>query len=116
LELVQQWDSSGLSAEEFGVQHDAGASQLKVWKRRFARDDEGSLTGQGAVGLNVSRDRGSVDGGGVLGGNTFVEVGEFGSPDSRFEVSLRSGHRILVPSGFVTQDLGRLILALEGRA
>ena len=104
---VERWADSGLTAKEYAAEAGVNANTLTHWKWRLGRS-EGEAPQQVQPPnflevVRVSEDR-------APGGRQPREVAA-----ERFEVILRSGHRVLVPAHFDVQGLRQLVNALEAR-
>ncbi|MCA9759713.1 MAG: hypothetical protein KDA27_28205 [Candidatus Eisenbacteria bacterium] len=95
--VLSRWRRSGLSLRRFGQDQGISYNTLQYWRRKF--EGTGPVRRQGRqatpefVPVEVVPDR------------TTEKV--------RYDVRLRSGHRVRVHSGFDAAELRRLVEALE---
>ena len=94
---VARWGESGLSAEEFAAEIGVNAGTLRQWKYALNREERGS--GRRASASNVA---------------AFVEVTPApASGATGFQLELRAGRRLHIPSNFDGGALQRLLSLLE---
>ena len=97
--VVREQERSGKTVQAFAETRGLSAATLYWWRSELKRGARHSS----AVELNLAP-------------VTLLERGEPVAPSLvAFEVTLASGHRVRVPSGFDAESLRRLIAALEGR-
>jgi len=97
--VVREQERSGKTVQAFAKARGLSAATLYWWRSELKRGARRSSGGE----LQLAP-------------VTLLESGEPVAPSlATFEVTLSSGHRVLVPSGFDADSLRRLIAALEGR-
>jgi hypothetical protein len=94
--LVGRWRRSGLTAGAFAAEAGVNRGTLQYWKYALAREapDAGKQTALSDI----------------------VELRSATSSDQRFEIELRGGRRLRVPSSFDGDALKRLLAVLESAA
>ena len=100
---VREWRESGLTAQEYAARLGVSVPSLYHWRSKLraegAREGEGSSAPSEPV---------------VPVLNSFVEVVPTRpSPQSAFEVVLKSGAQVRVPMGFDAASFEKLMLTLE---
>ena len=119
---IVAWQRSGKSINEFTEQEDLCRSTFLKWRKKLGGSALLGSTGVGAA-LTAERQRPEQEQANVerLPTVSFVELPpstrpadeiEYGVP---FEVGLRSGRRLQVPTSFDPEALTRLVAILEGR-
>ncbi len=101
---VAGWRRSGLTAEQYAESTGLNVGTLRHWSWRLKRD------GLGVGGADGRRPRTEWM---TPAATSLVEVVGNASMESRFELELTCGRRVLVPSGFDAGELGRLVSLLE---
>lgn len=105
-QVIQAWERSGQALSRFAARHGLKASRLARWARRL---------GKGAVGR-----RGRVSAGAAplkLRFHPVTLVGDAPAVETRaIEVVLLDGRRVRVPAGVASEDLDRVLRALEERS
>ncbi len=101
---MEQWQGSGLTAQEFASQLGVNANTLANWRYKLKRERraaEEAKTGGGGEPV------------------AFVEItdqlGVAASKEDRLEVVLAGGRVVRVPPAFDAATLRRLVDVLEGR-
>ncbi len=101
--VVQAWRSSGQDLPQFAATHGLKASRLARWASRLGRRAAGRRgRGTGAAPLKLRFH--PVE---LVGSTTGLEA-------RAIEVVLVDGRRVRVPAGFASEDLERVLQALEG--
>jgi transposase len=96
---VRGWRRSGLTAAEYAESIGVNVETLRHWSWRLKREGEASGATKSSPAVS-----------------SLVEVVGRASIDSRFELELTCGQRVLVPSGFDAAELSRLVATLEEMA
>lgn len=95
---VERWRDSGLTAEEFANELDIKVSTLRYWGYKLGKAGVRPRKATHRVASQTS---------------PLVEVTPTIMTESRFELELRGGRRVCVPSGFDAGALKRLLAVLE---
>lgn len=103
-ERVRRWDSSGLSAAVFAAREGVNAKTLSFWRWNLGQKRTRRPSAMPAVAPRAADFVEVVASSHVPKGN--------GGP---FEVSLRNGTRLMVPSTFDDRALESLLAVLEAR-
>lgn len=99
-EVVAKWRASGLTSREFAAQAGVNANSLSHWAWQLNRAAKGKSGGQRERKGRKASPLPVVEVSATLG-------------ESRFEVELGNGRRVLVPRGFDPVELSQLVSALE---
>ncbi len=98
LQVLQQWQASGLSIRKFCREHGYHESQFGFWKRRLATKLDGAAAAPKPSFLPV----------------TVVNVSA--PPPPVIDIRLASGHRLRVRAGCNRQLLADVVAVLEGKS
>jgi len=101
---VAGWRRSGLTAAQYAESMGLNVGTLRHWSWRLKRD------GVGVGGAGGRRPKAQWM---TPAATSLVEVVGNTSVETRFELELMCGRRVLVPSGFDAGELGRLVSLLE---
>ena len=101
---VAGWRRSGLPAAQYAESTGLNVGTLRHWSWRLKRD------GVGVGGADGRRPKAAWT---APAATSLVEVVGNTSIETRFELELTCGRRVLVPSGFDAGELGRLVSLLE---
>ena len=90
---MREWRRSGLKAEAFAARRRLKAGTLQWWAYKLKREESEAVKPL-----------------------EFIEITrETVAPDQRFEVHLADGRRVVVPIGFDSEALARLISVVEAK-
>src|SRR5262245_20603820 len=105
--LVQQWLSSGLSAEQFGAQHGLQGPTLRCWKFRLSQLSTKSSPPPSPL-RKQHQSTSAPDT--VLTDLPWVELRSTATtaPRDCFELELTNGRRLRVPASFESDSLRKL--------
>lgn len=123
LEILRQLDESGLGVREFGTQVGISWSQLYQWRRRFfeaASQQQETESNKPAQAQRPTKPAAST-----ASSHAFTQVhvvndrslpcdGQHESR-SRMEIAHRSGWSVFVEAGFDTDELTRVLVAVDSR-
>jgi transposase len=110
IQIIEQWEASGLSAHEFSEKIGVSVSALWDWKRAKNKKSFSSVRTE-----QVSK---SSDGDFIEFIATRKDTGKQqigGEQTKPIELFLRDGNRIVIPPQFDANALRRIVDALEGR-
>lgn len=98
---VAEWRRSGLTAAQYAESVGVKAETLRHWSWRLKskRTTKAAVSAAKAMSAPAS--------------SSLVEVLSGTSIDTRFELELAGGRRVLVPRGFDADELGRLVATIE---
>ena len=108
LPRVQQWQASGLTADQFAAQHGFKPATLRYWKSILSRSD--SQTPPPQPGSQTSLPSQLQSELPLVELRTSVQI-----PMDCFELELATGARLRIPSSFEPGSLRRLLSVLEPR-
>ncbi len=109
---VERWRASGLTTAEFAAELGVNPRTLTYWKWLLGKGARGEKrvwpkrSGIPAVASKLTEIAPGTPG--------LIEI-QVPSSDTRFELELRGGQRLRIPSGFDAPGLGRLLDVLEAR-
>lgn len=105
---VERWIDSGLTAHEFATEVGVNENTLSHWKWRLSKEAGSKKPQRRRPARELPADE-----------TTQMDFVEVASPllqtESRFELELQGGRRLLVPPHFDPDALGKLIDVLEAR-
>lgn len=98
---VAEWRRSGLTAAQYAESVGVKAETLRHWSWRLKSERTARAAGSTAKAKSAPA------------ASSLVEVLSSAAVDSRLELELGGGRRVLVPNGFDADELGRLVAVLE---
>ena len=111
---VERWKDSGLTVKEFAAEIGVNANTLSNWNWKLSKEHSVSAQKQKKSKREPARKKPEKKS--APDPIQFIEVAQPQvASDVRFEIELRRGHRLFVPTCFNADALGRLVDVLEAR-
>lgn len=111
---VERWKDSGLTVKEFAAEIGVNANTLSNWSWKLRKERSVPVQKKSRKPKQPARKKPAKKS--APDPIQFIEVAQpQEASDARFEIALRRGHRLFVPTCFNADALGRLVDVLEAR-